>query len=1143
MSSTATNSNNTQKPHSSSFGQTLQFITSIKLSELEKQSIAYKAHSESALAVSHSVLHATSPTTAEVIKAVEQLSKCIKSWTGSGSLSHAKPYTGIVSGTLQLKNLEYWLQQAAHDPEFAVQGGSDYAKRWLRVLESHIKKTQMRFDAAMLFGRLFNEWIGSGNSSAVVYQGPGEDDADEGSLAGASEEASTFSEFVEVGRKEMYEQKQKLISIIFDAHPIDTDALTSYLEDLFSGDEARRALERLRVELKLYGNHLLQQKLTKMDVSNAIKGLLTSGLMDEEKRTTLKAFQENSAAMEELASVLSMRIAGLGGKDGWKWPEEGVRVEMRRALNGKYRAFTDPDIIDALLLQHLGIAWQVKLKQALIRFFDSKAWSRPPPVPHHLREKWKAQLGDDGSHSIQNLRKQNYRKFFFVSQLSDSLKGAQAYDDLVDAPDNANNNDDDGYPSNDPSKSPAQIKQKLLNIIQTECYLNTSLHGTHTILRSDLEWFGPSLPHQSILTVLEFLGMGKKWVRFYKEFLEAPVKFTGAGGFGEGVAGGQGTEEAVRVRQRGTPISYALSVVCGEAVLFIMDYAVNRRSGAPKTEDKAGSEKGKASEGDDEAETSDTQREGVCLYRMHDDLWVWDRKKENVARAWTEMRKFAGLAGLKFNEAKTGCVVVGQGDGDKATTDASTSTSNTAPIDTDDDLVLPNGDIRWGFLLFSPSTSSSTSLNDNPTSAPRFVIDQAQVDQHIKELRRQLAATKSVFGWVNLWNKYMRFFVRNFGAAGGTNDDGSGKMANCAVEREAVVDVVDTLARIQREVFEGDDATDLGLGGQPATSGKTRTALEYLRSTLESRFGVKDLPDGYFYFPISSGGLEIWNPMVEVLAMERRGKPLIAFEEKDDEAKSQGKKKAKTGAVSDSDEEDSDEGLNSESDETEDTDSTISYSTWDDEDDYYFPEDKYLASSKFPARMRYDRKAYKTLKEAWDTNEERRRGAELYAPTGFRARGGFKEPKLPQGDYTDEFMSKEEYESLREGWLKDWAESYEDMLEYVDMCEVVCVPKVRELIAANAGGAAAVPVFRGGRGRGRGRGAANVGRGGAVGLSPAQRAISEGWESMSFYDRWITSVYGEEVVERFGGLDVVDQSLIPVGMVQLFKTSRMKLDQ
>ena len=51
------------------------------------------------------------------------------------------------------------------------------------------------------------------------------------------------------------------------------------------------------------------------------------------------------------------------------------------------------------------------------------------------------------------------------------------------------------------------------------------------------------------------------------------------------------------------------------------------------------------------------------------------------------------------------------------------------------------------------------------------------------------------------------------------------------------------------------------------------------------------------------------------------------------------------------------------------------------------------------------------------------------------------------------------------------------------------------------------------------------------------------WDSMDWYEKWVMSLHGEEVAKRFGGLNIVDATLIPVGMVQLFKTSRMKLDE
>jgi hypothetical protein len=294
---------------STSFSQTLQFITDIKLQELEKQRLAYQAHAK--IIDEANVFGAQG----DVLKKVEILAKAVKFWSGSGSLSEMK----IVGGKLQMTNLEFWLQQARKDPSFSP----EIAQRWSETLEEHIRHTVMRFDSAKLFGTLFNEWLASGDSVALAYQaGP--------------EEVDTVSEsdFVEVGRKEMYEQKEKLVSIIFEDHSIDVKELNAYLGDLFSSEDATKALERLRKEFKDFSYWFQRNTITVANVKNALKGLLASGLMDEEKRTTLKAFEENPTVLDEVASVLNMRMASL---DSWAWPKEGILVEFRRHLNGKYR--------------------------------------------------------------------------------------------------------------------------------------------------------------------------------------------------------------------------------------------------------------------------------------------------------------------------------------------------------------------------------------------------------------------------------------------------------------------------------------------------------------------------------------------------------------------------------------------------------------------------------------------------------------------------------------------------------------------------------------------------------------------------------------------------------------------------------------
>ena len=191
-----------------------------------------------------------------------------------------------------------------------------------------------------------------------------------------------------------------------------------------------------------------------------------------------------------------------------------------------------------------------------------------------------------------------------------------------------------------------------------------------------------------------------------------------------------GPDASVRIRKRGTPISGPLSDMLAETVLFCLDFAFNSRT------------------------------DGARLYRLHDDIWFWGSEKTCVA-GWAVMTEFAELMGLDFNQEKTGSVrITRNGNAPKA-----------LPVS------LPKGDVCWGFLKLDAATG-------------RFLIDQRKVDDHVEELRRQLAACKSVFDWIQAWNVYgARFFTNNFG-----------RPANC-FGRAHVDMMLETFSRIQFKLF------------------------------------------------------------------------------------------------------------------------------------------------------------------------------------------------------------------------------------------------------------------------------------------------------------------------------------------------------
>ena len=284
----------------SSYSKTLQFITTVKRQELEKQSHAFQAHAR--------VLD-EAKATADPVARVELLRKAVKSW--SGALSNS-----VTKSALDMDNLALWLRQAKQDPTFE-KGNLD---RWADALETHIRRTIVRFDCARLFGSIFQEWMSSGDSAL-------------GSTA--CEGTKESSEPVDVGRTEKQEQLDRFKSFVFEEKSIDTDALRSYLNNVFSGKHARDELEYIREQIKYFCNSMRTATITKEDVMKVIDALLSGqGSMSDDNITELREFRQNNSVLTELASVLTMRLANI---DQWTWPVEGVPVKMRRHLNGKYR--------------------------------------------------------------------------------------------------------------------------------------------------------------------------------------------------------------------------------------------------------------------------------------------------------------------------------------------------------------------------------------------------------------------------------------------------------------------------------------------------------------------------------------------------------------------------------------------------------------------------------------------------------------------------------------------------------------------------------------------------------------------------------------------------------------------------------------
>jgi hypothetical protein len=203
---------------------------------------------------------------------------------------------------------------------------------------------------------------------------------------------------------------------------------------------------------------------------------------------------------------------------------------------------------------------------------------------------------------------------------------------------------------------------------------------------------------------------------------------------------------------------------------------------------------------------------GKPMYRLHDDIWLWGSATETVA-AWESLTSLTKVMGIELNTDKTGAARLTRND-----------SRARQPLPNS----LPAGPLRWGLLSVQ--------------RGGQFEIDQVKIDEHILELRRQLGSRKSILAWIKAYNTYMQFFGLHFC-----------RPAN-ALGRSHVDNCLNTLDRVHENLFA-------------ASNGNVAT---YVKEMISARFGVKDIPDGFVFFPLGVGGLELRNPFVPLQSMREK---------------------------------------------------------------------------------------------------------------------------------------------------------------------------------------------------------------------------------------------------------------------------------
>jgi hypothetical protein len=803
------------------FSQTLQTITTTKLEELAQQRVAFDKDYASLLEAAKSE---KDPLT-RLISLADATKSCLGVKTSKKKSKDGRPGRIISGGTrntlleTDLKNLDRFLEQAKFDPSVSTKVLED----WEKILLQYLSVQASKFQYADLYGKLVTEWLSSEKPTSTS----------------TDEDVEMQESFEEVPGAKKLAARTEWEKSVFEPAVVDVGALKAYLEHLFITDKkpSASAIRDLREAVEEFENTLAHPAQFNVPTLRwVIKGLQESDLLPNEKREVLKDFLSNDVILAEIGDVLSMRLSAL---DRWTWGDH-VPLEQRRRLNGSYGIHMHEDVLQAIFLHYIGVKWSVFFKEQFLSIRNQKAWknSRTEVTKTDLmrREYFMGRQWMQRHPNLEDARNNTHRGRYFAHQLLDfDSQGLEQdegeeeaeYGDHVDAKKR--------------KTSTAMLTQAQRAAMQPRMQLASQAPRSNQTARKSISGMAARRVSSFIAEAEEYedeadddMGFGlfddaPAPARAPKRPMEAKQDLLHL----------LSTEVIVNTRLHGelscfrTVFESWNPLLPHETVQQILEFfgvSEKWRSFFTKflqaplkfMDDGPSAEPRLRRRGTPGSHTlSDVLGESVlfCLdfainqatdgalnHRLYDDVWFWNKDYEKCAKAWESLTQFVNIMGVELDEKKTGSVRVANG--------------QTLTIDER----LPEGQIRWGFLYLDPSNG-------------RFEIDQKMVDSHVEELRKQLQGkSKSVIDWIQAWNSYAAtFFSSNFG-----------KPSNC-FGREHVDKMLATHRHIQESIFHGGNV------------------VQHLKHMISSRFAVDDVPDGFLFFPVELGGLDLKSPFVNLL--------------------------------------------------------------------------------------------------------------------------------------------------------------------------------------------------------------------------------------------------------------------------------------
>lgn len=356
-----------------------------------------------------------------------------------------------------------------------------------------------------------------------------------------------------------------------------THALNQWLDTQLAG-----SLDKIQEQVETFSQQEVFNAVTKNEMSAHLRNIIA----DPYRHTTLKQearqIVENDAMINECASAITILLNDI---ENWEWNKEGSDF-YSTWTQSKWRPYHKNNLIQTLLLQVVGVRWGVLFKNTFEQHLLISSYDY---TIEHQRKEWQRQLF---LHNIPT------HVELFTNGFSESYERDSLLDDQVES------------------------FVTLTRLVHAETQTLLKRQGKENkapgvyVLQADLQDFFLTLPHEIILALLQKMGVTNPWLSFFEKYLKLPFQY----------------QEEVHMTQQGVSLSYTLSSVLADLLLFPLTPALHKEEG--------------------------------YLHRFMDDMYLIAESESAAQKSWELINQYCQICGLKINDQKKGGVLVGKQNSD-----------------------------------------------------------------------------------------------------------------------------------------------------------------------------------------------------------------------------------------------------------------------------------------------------------------------------------------------------------------------------------------------------------------------------------------------------------------------------------------------